>query len=78
MRTRLEYIIKQEKCAFFSQLDDLIKAHPFYVCCSIEKSVDIDDDGMKALVNLSFGDMRKALNIMQVGIFSISVTKDTK
>lgn len=28
--------------------------------------VNITDDGMKALVTLAEGDMRKALNIMQV------------
>lgn len=40
MRTRIEYIIQQEK-------------------------VDIDEEGLKALIHLSTGDMRKALNIMQ-------------
>jgi len=30
-----------------------------------QENVDIDENGMKALVNLSSGDMRKALNIMQ-------------
>lgn len=29
-------------------------------------SVDISEDGMKALVTLSSGDMRRALNILQV------------
>jgi DNA polymerase III delta prime subunit len=29
-------------------------------------SVDITNDGLKSLVYLAFGDMRKALNIMQV------------
>ena len=31
-----------------------------------EENVDISEDGMKALVTLSSGDMRRALNILQV------------
>lgn len=30
--------------------------------------VDITEDGMKAVVQLASGDMRKALNIMQVSL----------
>lgn len=30
--------------------------------------VDVSEDGMKALVTLSSGDMRRALNILQVGL----------
>ncbi|NXK94549.1 RFC5 factor, partial [Formicarius rufipectus] len=32
-----------------------------------EEGVDVTEDGMKALVTLSSGDMRRALNILQVG-----------
>lgn len=31
--------------------------------------VDVTEDGMKALVTLSSGDMRRALNILQVGLW---------
>lgn len=31
-----------------------------------EEKVDITEDGLKALVHLSYGDMRRSLNIMQV------------
>ena len=33
--------------------------------------VDINDDGLKALVHLASGDMRKALNILQVKLISM-------
>lgn len=35
--------------------------------------VDVTEDGMKALVTLSNGDMRRALNILQVQTMAMAV-----
>nr|CAI9695175.1 unnamed protein product [Rangifer tarandus platyrhynchus] len=42
-----------------------------------EEKVDISEDGMKALITLSSGDMRRALNILQVWHHSKQISKET-
>lgn len=47
---------------------------PLNPFCPFPFRVDISEDGMKALVTLSSGDMRRALNILQVQCYSQQIS----
>jgi len=54
---RLNHVVEAEKCNLFISHHPMLLTHPF--------SVNLADDGKTALLKLSKGDMRRALNVLQ-------------
>lgn len=64
MSSRLMDIVEKEK--YFAKLNYYISKNNMFEQIFLIYSVQITEDGLKALVHLSYGDMRRSLNIMQV------------
>lgn len=54
---RLNHVVEAEKCNLFISHHPMLLTHPF--------SVNLADDAKTALLKLSKGDMRRALNVLQ-------------